>query len=96
MTIAWFRDLVISIWGLGSILAVLVVLVLIVVLFFKVLPIIRSVRKVTRSVENISTVIEEEVAGPLAQVVAFVQGFRKAMDMMGGFRKKKEGKHGRE
>jgi len=41
-------------------------------------------------VENISSCVEEEVAKPLAQVAAFVQGIRQAVGMVGRFTKKKE------
>ena len=90
MSIAWFRDLVICIWGLGAVLAVIVFLVLALVLYFKILPIVKSVKTVAKTVENISTCVEQEVVGPLAQVVAFIQGFRKAIDTISQFGKKKE------
>ena len=90
MTIAWFRDLVICIWGLGATLAVLVILALVILVYIKVRPILNSVKTVTKTVENISTTVEQEMVGPLAQVVAFVQGFRKAVSTVSQFRKKKE------
>jgi hypothetical protein len=90
VSIAWFRDLVICIWGLGATVAVIVILVLAIVLYLKIRPIVNSARTVAKTVENISTCVEQEVVGPLAQVVAFVQGFRKAIGMISQFGKKKE------
>jgi len=39
-------------------------------------------------VENISSTVEEEVARPLAQVAAFGQGVRQAVNLVGQFKKK--------
>lgn len=92
MSIAWFRDLVICIWGLGATIAVIIIVVLAVMLYLKIRPIVRSVRNITGTVENISGMMEEDVLGPLAQVFSFVQGFRTAVGWAKG--KKKEGKNG--
>ncbi len=54
VSIAWFRDLVICIWGLGSTVAVIIIVVLAIMLYMKIRPIIKSVNNVTRTVENIS------------------------------------------
>jgi len=78
----WFRDRVIVIWGLVATIGVIVIVVLALVAYFKVRPIINSVKSVTRTVENISACLEQEVVGPLAQVVTFIQGFRQAMGMI--------------
>jgi hypothetical protein len=90
VSIAWFRDLVICIWGLGATVAVIVILVLAIMLYLKIRPIVNSAKTVAKSVENISTCVEQEVVGPLAQVVAFVQGCRKAINVISQFGKKKE------
>lgn len=91
MSIAWFRDLVICIWGLGATIAVIIIVVLAIMLYLKIKPIIESVSNVTGAVENITSLLEEDVVGPLAQVFSFVQGFRKAFGWARG--KKKEGKN---
>jgi hypothetical protein len=93
LTIAWFRDLVICVWGLGATLGVIIIVVLAIMVYLKVRPIINSVKSVAGTVENISSCLEQEVLGPLAQVVAFVQGFRKAFGLVKRD-KKKEGKNG--
>ncbi len=93
MGIEWFRDLVICIWGLALTIAVIVIVVLILTAYFKIRPVIKSVRTVTKTVENISTCMEQEVIGPLAQVVTFVQGFRQALGLINRG-KKKEDKNG--
>ena len=90
MGIEWFRDLVICIWGLAATIAVIVIVVLILVAYFKIRPVIKSVRTVTKTVENISTCMEQEVVGPLAQVVTFVQGFRQALGLFNRGKKKED------
>ncbi len=90
MDIVWFRDLVICIFGLGAAIAVIILAVLAIILYVKIQPIIKSVKTTTRTVENISSCVEEEVVKPLAQVAAFVQGIRQAAGMFSRFTKKKE------
>lgn len=91
MSIEWFRDLVLCIFGLSVVVVVLSMGVLAFVVYRKIKPIIDSVKKTTRTVENVTTTIGEQVAGPLAQVVAFIQGVRQAVTLVGGItRKRKE------
>lgn len=90
MSIEWFRDLVVCIFGLGATVAVIILVVLAFILFVKIKPILDSVKATTRTVENISSCVEEEVAKPLAQVAAFVQGIRQAVGLVSRFTKKKE------
>lgn len=90
MDIEWFRDLVICIFGLGATVAVIILAVLALILFVRIQPIIKSVKTTTKTVENISSCVEEEVVKPLSQVAAFVQGIRQAIGMVNRFTKKKE------
>jgi len=60
-------------------------------LFYRrIRPILDSVKATTKTVENLSSCVETEVARPLAQVAAFVQGIRQAVSLVKGFNKKKE------
>ena len=88
MSIEWFRDLVICIFGLGATVVILTFAVLAFMCYFRIKPIVNSVKATTKTVENISTTVEEEVARPLAQVAAFVQGIRQAVNLVGQFKKK--------
>lgn len=90
MSIEWFRDLVICIFGLGATLVVLFLAVLALLIYLRVRPILDSVKATTKTVENISSCVEQEVAKPLAQVVSFIQGIRQAFGMVGRFSKRKE------
>ena len=90
MSIEWFRDLVVCIFGLGATVAIIILVVLAFLLYFRIIPILNSLKATTRTVENISSCVEAEVAKPLAQVAAFVQGIRQAIGLVNRFTKKKE------
>lgn len=95
MTIEWLRDLVIVIYGLGATVVVLALLVMGIMLFVRVKAILDSAKEVSKTVEDISHCVEQEVVRPLAQVASIVQGIRQAAGMFGGFGRNKEDKsHG--
>ena len=91
MSIEWFSDLVISIFGIGAGLAIIVIAVLAFLMYRRIKPILDSVRTAARSVENVATTVETEVARPLAQVAALFQGVRQAINMVSRFTGRKEG-----
>ncbi len=90
MSIEWFRDFVIIIWGIASTVVVLVIGVLAVMFYRRMRPALDSLRTTTKTVENITSVVGEQVAGPLSKVVAFVQGVRQAVSLVSQLRNKKE------
>ena len=89
MSIEWFRDLVISILGVGATVVIIFIGVLAFLLYRKLRPILNSVKSVTKTVENISSCVEEEMSGPLAKLAAFVQGISQAISLVGKFSKRK-------
>ena len=91
MSIEWFRDLVICIFGLGATVALIFMSVLALLLYRKIRPILDSSKATVKTVENISSCVGEEVARPLAQIVAFVQGITQAVSLFSRFSRKKEG-----
>ena len=90
MSIEWFRDLVVCIFGLGVTVAVIFLAVLAFMLYRRLRPVLESLKATTKTVENLSSCVEVEVARPLAQVAAFVQGVRQAISLVNRFAKKKE------
>lgn len=95
MSIEWFRDLAIVILGLGATVVLIFIGVLAFLLYRKLRPILNSLKATTKTVENISSTVEEEVSRPLAQVAAFVQGISQAVSLVSRFsRRKKGGKDG--
>lgn len=90
MSIEWFSDLVICIFGLAVTVAVIFLAVLAFLFYRRLRPVLDSLKATTKTVENLSSCVEVEVAGPLAQVAAFVQGIRQAVGLVRGFTKRKE------
>ena len=90
MSIEWFRDLIIIIWGIGAIVVTFTIGVVIILFYRKIRPALDSVKATTKTVENITSVVGEQVAGPLAKVAAFVQGIRQASSLINQFRNKQE------
>jgi uncharacterized membrane protein len=90
VNIEWFRDLVLCIFGLGATVAAIILVVLAFLLYFKIRPILDSIKATSQTVANISSSVEEEVAKPLAQIMAFVQGIRQAIGLVSRFTKKEE------
>lgn len=90
MSIEWFRDLVLCIFGVGATIAVIFIAVVVFLLYRRLKPVLDSLKATTKTVENLSSCIEVEVANPLAQVAAFVQGIRQAVSLVSRFTKRKE------
>jgi hypothetical protein len=90
VSIEWFRDLVICIFGLGATLVIIFLAVLATLIYLRIRPIIDSIKATTKTVEKISYCVEEEVVKPISKVAALVQGIQQAVSMVGRFRQKKE------
>lgn len=90
MSIEWFRDLIIIIWGIGATVVTLLIGVIALMLYLRIRPVLDSVKATTKTVENLTSVVGEQVAGPLAKVAAFVQGIRQAASLVSQFRNKQE------
>jgi hypothetical protein len=90
VSIDWFRDLVICIFGLGATVVVIFLAILALSFYLKVRPVLDSLKKTTKTAEKISSCVESEIIGPLSQVAAFAQGIRQASSLVGRFNKKKE------
>ena len=90
MSIEWFRDLVLCIFGLGALLVFIFIAVLAFKFYRRLAPVLDSLKATFRTMENLSSCVEDELAGPLAQVAAFVQGIRQAVSLVRRFKKKEE------
>ena len=91
MSIEWFRDLAIVILGFGVTIVAILIGLLAFLFYRKLRPILDSVKTTTKTVENISSCVEEEVSRPLAQLAAFVQGVRQAISLVSRSARRKEG-----
>ena len=90
MTIEWLRDLILIIWGIAGIAVTLTIGILAVMLYHRIRPALDSIKATTKTVENITSVVSDEVAGPLSKVAAFVQGIRQASSLINQLRNKRE------
>jgi len=90
VSIEWFRDLAICILGLGTTIIILFIGILIFLIYRKLSPILDSIKTTTRTVENVSSTVAEEVYRPLSYIAAFVQGIRQAVGMFSRFSRDKE------
>lgn len=91
MGIEWFRDLVLCIFGLGATLSVIFIAVMVLLVYRKIRPILDSIKSTVKTVENISSCVEQEVVKPLARVSAFIQGINQAISLVSQFSKREKG-----
>ncbi|MFA5308969.1 MAG: hypothetical protein WC370_05710 [Dehalococcoidales bacterium] len=85
-----FRDVVLCIFGLGATAGIVILVVLAFLLYFRLKPVLDSINKTAKTIEHISTSVEDEVAKPIAQAVAFIQGIRQAVGLVGKLTRKEE------
>ena len=97
MEIAWFRDLVICILGLVSVIVIVFLAVLSYVFYKKIKRVLDAAESVSDSAKGIVTdvresidTIKEEALSPMIQVMAIIQGVRQGMDIFHSFIKKKD------
>jgi len=91
VSIEWWRDLSLCILGFGGTAALVVLVGLAFKFYFHAKPVLDSMDKTARTVAKVSSAVESELAGPLAQVVSFVQGMRQAVGLFNRlFRKDEE------
>lgn len=91
MGIEWFRDLAISISVLVLTGILIFIAVLAYLLYRRARSILDSMKIISRNVQGISSFVTDEIAKPLIQVVAFVQGMRQGIGAISKLFKKKEG-----
>lgn len=94
MTIDWFRDLIICIFGLVAIGVSIFVAVILYSLYRRLRSILDSIKAISGTIQTISSGVEG-VVKPLIQVAALAQGIRQGIDAISKlFKKKKGGKDG--
>jgi hypothetical protein len=90
VSIEWFRDLMLCIFCVGATAGVVILVVLAFLLYFRLKPLLDSMKQTARTVARVSSAVENELAGPLAQIISFVQGIRQAVGFVNRFIKKEE------
>lgn len=91
MSIDWLRDLIIVIFGLVATGVLIFLTVLLYSVYRRIRPILDSVKTTSKTIEGICSYAGDEVAKPLMQVVAFIQGIRQGINVISKFFKKKKG-----
>jgi hypothetical protein len=74
MDIGWFRDLVICISGLVITAVVIFIAVLAYALYRRIRPILDSMRATYGTIEEITSLIKEEIVKPTIQFAALIRG----------------------
>jgi len=90
VSIEWFRDLAMCILGFGVTIVAIFIGIIVLLFYRKLKPVLDSLKSTTKTVENISSCVEEEVARPLAQLAAFIQGISQAASLVSRFSRRKE------
>ncbi len=91
MSIDWFRDLVICIFGLVATGVLVFIAVLSYSLYRRTKPILESIKTRATTVQAISSYVGEELVKPVIEVVALVQGIRQGIDTATKFFRKRKG-----
>jgi len=88
MDINWFRDLIICILGLVATGVLIFIAVLLYSFYRRTRSILDSIETISRTIQGITSYVGGEVAKPLIQVVALIQGIRQGIDTVSKFFKK--------
>jgi len=91
MGIEWFRDLIICILGLVATGVLIFIAVLLYLFYRRTRSILDSIETSSRTIQGITSYVGGEVAKPLIQVVALIQGIRQGIDTVSKFFKKQKG-----
>jgi len=91
MSIDWFRDLVMCIFGLVATGVFIFVAVLSYSLYRRTRSILDSIKTTSRTIQGISSYVADEAVKPVTQVVALIQGIRQGIDAIREIFRKKEG-----
>ena len=91
MSIEWFRDLVICISGLIAAGVLIFISILSYACYRRAKPILDSIKATSATVEGLSSYVRDEVAKPLVEVAAIVQGVRQGIDIVTKLIRKQKG-----
>ena len=90
MSIEWFRDFMIVVFCIGATAGVVILVVLALLFYLRLKPLLDSMKQTARTVAKVTSAVENELAGPLAQIISFVQGIRQAIGFVNRFIKREE------
>ncbi|MFC2068681.1 hypothetical protein ACFLTP_06705 [Chloroflexota bacterium] len=79
MSIDWFRDLIICVFGLVATGTLIFIAVLSYRLYHRTRAILDSIKATSRIVQEVSSYMGDEVVKPVAQIAGIVQGIRQGI-----------------
>jgi hypothetical protein len=88
VTIEWFRDLVIIIYGLVGAVFLVYIGIMALSLFRRLEFIMDSLKVTSSNIQEISTVAREQMVKPIMQVGSVFQGITRWIEMISGYFKK--------
>ena len=88
MTIEWFRDLTIIIYGLVGAIFLISIGIMAFVLFRRLKVILDSLKVTSSNIQEISTVAKEQIITPIVQMGSVFQGITRWIEMISGYFKK--------
>ncbi len=88
MSIDWFRDLIICIFGLVATGVLIFFAVLLYSIYRRTRSILDLVKATAANIQGISSYVGEGVVKPAIQVVTLIQGIRQGIDAISKFFKK--------
>ena len=91
MNIEWFRDLIICIGGVVATGVLIFIAVMLYSLYHRTRSIVDSIEAAAKTMRGISSYAGDEVAKPLIQIAALVQGIRQGINTVSKIFKKQEG-----
>ena len=92
MTIEWWRDLIIIIYGVVGAVFLAVICVMAFSLYRRIKTILDSLKITSSNIEEISNVAREQIVTPITQVGSIFQGISRWIAMISGyFNKSKKG-----
>ena len=79
MSIEWFRDLIIVIYGFLGIIVLIFIVILAVLIYKKTRTVLNSIQATTNEVKQIVDTIKTEFVDPVVQAMAVVQGIKQGI-----------------
>ena len=89
MSIEWFRDLVICIFGVMATVAMILIAVLVVSLYRKSRNVLQSVETTSKNIQEVASTVRDQVIKPVTGLTIFVQGVLRGVNAMSKFFRKK-------
>jgi hypothetical protein len=90
MDIAWFRDLVICVFGLVVTVVAIFIAVLSYLLYSRVKFVLDSMKTASLTVNEICSAVRDEIIRPIVQLVALIRGVCQGIDLVSRVFKKEE------